>query len=122
MRYLIGKFSAITNIDARKLRYYERMNIIVPEREKNGRRYYKENDINWIGFVKRLEDSGMPISDIQRFAELRHGGNSTLGKRVTLLVNHRTAIEEEIQRLLDHLSKIDDEVNIYRAEMKIKPK
>ncbi|MDR3322249.1 MAG: MerR family transcriptional regulator [Synergistaceae bacterium] len=120
MRFLIGKFSTITNIDVRKLRYYERMDVIVPQREKGGRRYYKESDINWIGFVKRLEDTGMPIGEIQRFAALRSEGKSTLNERISMLINHRTAIEDEIRKLFAHLSKIDDEMNIYRAEAKIK--
>ena len=35
------------------------------------RRCYSDKDLSWIEFIKRLKDTGMPIKEIQHYAELR---------------------------------------------------
>jgi DNA-binding transcriptional MerR regulator len=86
MGYSIGEFSSITGISIHTLRYYEKENLIIPERRENGRRCYSDGDVAWIQFIKRLKDTGMPIKEIQKYARLRARGDSTLEERMEMLI------------------------------------
>ena len=48
MKYSIGDFSKITNLSIHTLRYYEKENLIRPERNSANRRCYTENDVKWV--------------------------------------------------------------------------
>lgn len=120
MNYSIGEFSVLTNLSIYTLRYYEKENLISPERQENGRRRYSENDVNWIQFIKRLKDTGMPIKEIQKYAEFRTAGDSTLTERMEMLIRHRVALAEEMVKLQEHLEKLDAKIDYYQVEIEKK--
>jgi len=118
MNYSIGDFSAITGISIYTLRYYEKESLITPAREENGRRSYAESDVAWIQFIKRLKDTGMPIKEIQKYARLRAKGDTTMVDRMEMLARHRAALKEELAKLAEHLSNLDDKIGYYQTEIK----
>lgn len=113
MSYTIGQFSKITNISEYTLRYYESENLITPKRLDNGRRCYSENDINWVQFIKRLKDTGMPIKDIKKYAHLRAIGDSTMKERMDLLIQHRYNLNKKIYELSQYYEKLNKKINYY---------
>ena len=115
MNYSIGDFSAITGISIYTLRYYEKESLIIPARKENGRRSYMESDVTWIQFIKRLKDTGMPIKEIQKYAKFRSQGDTTMVDRMEMLAGHRAALKEEIAKLEEHLSNLDDKISYYRT-------
>lgn len=117
MRYTIGEFSSMTGISIYTLRYYEKENLIMPERKENGRRYYSDGDISWMQFIKRLKNTGMPIKEIQQYAQLRAKGDSTLEERMEMLIQHRTVLKEEITAMQENLENLDDKINYYKTEI-----
>lgn len=117
MNYSIGEFSKLTGLGIHTLRYYEHENLIMPERNSSNRRRYSDKDIAWIDFIKRLKETGMQIKDIQRYALLRAAGDSTLSERMELLIQHRTNLNEEIIRLQEHMTKLDDKIGFYHKEI-----
>ncbi|AMG21041.1 MerR family transcriptional regulator [Staphylococcus saprophyticus] len=53
------------------LRYYEKVGVIPPvDRDKNGYRVYKDNDLNWIYLVKHLRRAGVSIESLIEFCRL----------------------------------------------------
>lgn len=118
MRYSIGEFSKLTNLGIHTLRYYEQEKLIAPERNSGNRRRYSEKDIAWIDFIKRLKDTGMPIKEIQRYAELRALGEATLDARMAMLVQHRESLNEQIRLLQEHKEKLDEKIEFYRAKLR----
>jgi len=120
MGYAIGEFSSITGISIYTLRYYEKENLIIPERGESGRRLYSDGDISWIQFIKRLKDTGMPIRKIQKYARLRAEGDSTLEERMEMLIQHRAVLKDEIAAMQEHFSNLDDKISYYKTEIKKK--
>ena len=85
----IGEIANKTNLPASTLRYYEKKGLLRVDRDENGRRYYKESDIEWIKFIRRLKETGMLIKDIQHYSELRYIGSITMPERLKILRLHR---------------------------------
>lgn len=115
--YPIGEFSKITGLGIHTLRYYEHENLISPQRNSSNRRRYSDKDIAWIDFIKRLKDTGMPIKEIKRYAELRAIGEPTLNERLEMLIQHRQALNNQIMQLQEHQSKLDEKIEYYQKEI-----
>ena len=104
-----------TGISNHTLRYYERIGLILDvNRAPNGHRRYSSNDIEWIAFLKQLKATGMPLAQMQIFAELRRQGNGTAKQRRKMLENHRKTIVQKIQILNECLGMIDYKIERHR--------
>jgi len=104
-----------TNISSHTLRYYERIGLILDiNRAPNGHRRYVDADIEWIAFLKQLKATGMPLTLMQEFAELRRQGDQTAKQRRAMLESHRKAILQQMQMLNDCLSMVDYKINRHR--------
>lgn len=117
MNYSIGEFSNLTKTGIYTLRYYEKEQLIVPERTENGRRSYSDKDISWLKFIIRLKETGMPIKEIKKYAKLRAMGDPTLNERMQMLVKHRTDLKNGITQLQEHLKKLDEKIAFYQSEI-----
>lgn len=113
MFYSIGEFSKITQLGIHTLRYYEKENLIKPQRTASNKRCYTENDVKWVEFIIRLKKTGMPIKEIQKYAKLRSLGDSTLEERMEMLIQHRYSLYSQIDFLKEQLEKLDDKIQYY---------
>ncbi len=117
MEYSIGEFSKLTRLGIHTLRYYEHENLITPGRNSSNRRCYTDKDLAWIDFIKRLKDTGMPIKEIQHYAELRANGEATLSARMEMLISHRKTLNEQINQLKEHMGKLDEKIEFYQQKI-----
>ena len=113
--YTISQFAERLGISTDTLRYYEKEGLLAPQRNAAGYRVYTERDKAWFGFVKRLKDTGMPMAQIKRYAELRHAGDATLAERCAMLEAHRQALVEKQRELAEHQAHLDDKIRHYAA-------
>ncbi|MEI6101288.1 MAG: MerR family transcriptional regulator, partial [Eubacteriales bacterium] len=82
-------------------------------RDSSGRRCFSEADLNWISFIKRLKETGMRISDIKAYAELRYQGEASIEKRMGLLKKHRSFVIEQKEKWESNLKQLDDKIKTY---------
>ena len=69
VRLSIQQFAARTGLFADTLRYYEKIGLLRQvARDASGFRVYGPRDLEWIGFILRLKDTGMALDDIIRYA------------------------------------------------------
>lgn len=111
--YSMGEFSQKVDLSADTLRYYEKLNLIVPQRSSTNRRCYAESDVKWIEFIKRLKMTGMPMKQITRYSELRSEGNATIRARIDLLVEQKNLLEVKRREIDEHLLFLNDKLKIY---------
>jgi DNA-binding transcriptional MerR regulator len=121
MNYSIGQFSTITNVSSPTLRYYEKEQLLIVNRDSAGRRFYTEEDIAWILFIKRLKDTGMSINNIREYALLRYQGDSTTQQRLKILEKHRLAVIEEKAKWETNLLNLDEKIKIYKSKLSQRP-
>lgn len=105
--FSISQVAERTGLSVHTLRYYERAGLITGvDRADNGHRCYTEADVVWLEFLKRLRATGMPTSQMRRFADLRRQGDTSLGERATILEEHYAAVEKQITELNNNLQAI----------------
>ncbi len=113
----IGEISQKINLSESTLRYYEKKKLLVVEREANGRRAYSKDDVEWIKFIRRLKETGMPLKDIRRYSELRYRGNETMPARLEMLRTHRNYVLEQRQKWNEYLQNLDSKIEFYEKSI-----
>lgn len=113
--FTIQQISKMTGLTVHTLRYYEKIGLLNGvNRDKNGYRQYSEADISWIHFLIRLRVTGMPVTDMKLFSDLRSQGESTISARRELLEVHQHKVLEEMKALKDNLSEIEKKIDYYK--------
>lgn len=118
----IGEFSRLVNMPESTIRYYEKNQLLTLNRDINGNRIFEKSDIEWVRFIKRLKDMGMPLKNIQQYAKLRYQGEHTLEQRMRLLQEHKVFVLNEQNKWKDYLQNLNDKISFYRNAMLEKEK
>jgi DNA-binding transcriptional MerR regulator len=98
------------------LRYYEREGILAPiARTAGGQRAYTPSDLDWLGLVRCLRDTGMPIAQLKRYSELAIDA-STMEERLDLLEAHAVEVQASIDALLAQQQRLHEKIAWYRDQ------
>lgn len=118
----IKKVSEIIGLSIDTIRYYERIGVVPPvERDHNGYRDYRINDINWLFLAKSLKTAGLSIESLIEFSNLAQSKDNVSAAQKALLheqleeVNDKldkirrtkALLEYKIKTFDDHLAKFD---------------
>lgn len=113
--YTPAEAAAASGFSIDTLRYYEREGLLAPiARTTGGRRTYSGTDLEWLGLVRCLRDTGMPIADLKRYAELCLD-TSTMDERLALLQQHDQRVQEQIDLLADQQERLREKIRWYLA-------
>ena len=112
--YSIGEVAQMLGISTHTLRYYEKEQIILPNRNENGERLYSESHIQWLRFVLKLKETQMPVNKIKEYAHLYTEGEHTSLARLDLLVEHRQSIEHQLKTLEETNKMLEQKINFYK--------
>ncbi len=117
--YSIKEMAMIAGITPHTLRYYEKIDLLPNiSRDKNGYRRYSQSDVEWVSFLLQLKATGMPLAQMQLFAQLRSQGDHTGRERRKMLKAHRRIVVEQIERLNECLTMIDFKIERHRQTEK----
>ena len=106
--------SAETGVSRDTLRYYERVGILPGiARSRSGHRRFSDDDMGWIKLVQCLRATGMPIEDLQTYAELMQQGDMTAGERLRLLQDHKHRIQADMAELATALELVERKISGY---------
>lgn len=104
------------------LRYYERIGLLDGiDRAPSGHRRFRDQDLEWLGVLRCLRDTGMPIAQMRRYAELARGGQATLAERMRLLTEHDVRVGEQIALLQAQREHLRDKIDWYRSQLPATP-
>ena len=117
--YSIQDVSNKTGLSTHTLRYYEKEGLISGvERSQGGFRQYSEEDLERLGLIRCLKNTGMSIQEIARFVKLTHEGDHTLEERVELLREHRERVLERMAEMQEHLDKVTWKLNFFTDKLR----
>lgn len=114
----IGEIAKKIHLSESTLRYYEKKGLLKVKRDENGRRIYEEMDIEWIKFIRRLKETGMPLKEIKHYSELRYLGDSTMIERLKILRKHRDYVLHQKNLWDEYLQNLDEKISFYNLSIK----
>jgi DNA-binding transcriptional MerR regulator len=116
MNRRIGQAAAEIGMSEHTLRYSAKMGLL-PHlgRDGNGVRSFSDEDMNWLDFIRRLRDTGMPIAEIKRYVDLAAQGDSTYEERLELLRAHRRYVAARLEEWQHCAEVIDQKIAMYQV-------
>ena len=116
--YSIQDVSKKTGLSAHTLRYYEKEGLISGvERTQGGFRQYTDEDLERLGLICCLKNTGMSIQEIARFVQLTRQGDHTLKERVELLREHRERVLARMEEMQKYLEKVTWKLNFFTDKL-----
>lgn len=96
----IGQVAAQAGVNVQTLRYYERRGLLpAPERSDAGRRQYPAESVRLIRFIKRAQELGFTLKEIEELIALRDGHRRDRSQVRRLAAAKLVDVEEKITRL-----------------------
>ncbi len=112
----VAEAAARVGLTAHTLRWYEQEGLLPPvARDAAGRRRYRQVDLGRLGILTRLRTTGMPVSEMRRYAKLAEHGADTLPERGELLAEHRDRVLARLEQLRRDLDVIEQKIISCRA-------
>lgn len=106
-----------TGLSSRTLRYYEELGLLPGVRRKAaGRRVYGPDEMQRLGFIRRLKALGLSLAEIKELNSVYGIGGST----VAMLQRLDDLIEghlHEVDMRIAELSRLREEITRYRARV-----
>lgn len=117
--YTIRDVSKKTGLSAHTLRYYEKEGLLNSvERSQGGFRQYTDEDLEALGLICCLKNTGMSLQEIGQFVQLTHQGECTLKERVELLREHRESMIRRMAEMQRYLDKVTWKLNFFTEKLK----
>ncbi|HEV2372384.1 MAG TPA: MerR family transcriptional regulator [Streptosporangiaceae bacterium] len=111
--WTIGEAAEKCGLSQHTLRWYERIGLLTPiERGSDGRRRFSDSDLDWLSLLTRLRATGMPVRDMQRYAELVRS-DSGQAERLELLERHREQVRRNLATQRECLELLDTKITYY---------
>ncbi len=115
--WTIGEAAAKCGLTQHTLRWYERIGLLGSiERGGDGRRRFSDGDLDWLSLLTKLRATGMPVRDMQRYAELVRSGAGH-AERLELLKRHREQVRRAIASQRECLKLLDAKVSSYEGRL-----
>jgi DNA-binding transcriptional MerR regulator len=117
MGYTVKTAAEKANLSPNTLRYYEKEGLLPRiHRTKNGIRHYSDEDMEWLGLICCLKNTGMSIKQIRDFVNLSTQGPETLKDRCEMLIAHKREVEEHIGEMNRHLDKVTHKIAYFTKQ------
>ena len=115
--WTIGEAAAKCGLSQHTLRWYERIGLLGSiERGGDGRRRFSDGDLDWLSLLTKLRATGMPVRDMQRYAELVRSGDGH-AERLELLERHREQVRRDLAAQRECLKLLDTKITSYRSRL-----
>ena len=112
--YTIREVSEKTGLSAHTLRYYEKEGLLgLVDRGPSGFRQYSDEDLEVLGGICCLKNTGMSLQEIARFLALSRQGDRTLRQRMEMLRAHRDKVLARMAEMQNHLDKVNAKLARY---------
>lgn len=66
----IGQAADLSNLPVKTIRYYEDIELVIPNRSSNGYRDYSDNDVHRLAFLQRSRSLGFSIEECRLLLSL----------------------------------------------------
>lgn len=113
--YSVKEVSNKFNISEHTVRYYTDIGLIPTlKRDKNNKRIFDEDSLNWLSLILCFRNCGMSIESIKEYERLCSLGDSTIEDRYNIILDQQKLAEETYENAKKTLDTINNKVKYYQ--------
>lgn len=121
MYYTIRQVAQRTGIPASTLRFYETRGLLRRvRRDAHGVRAYSDADLDRLGTITCLKNTGMGIGEMARFMALYEQGDATLAERARAGARPAAGAGERIRAMREYKRHIDEKLEYYDPGLRLR--
>ena len=95
-----GQVARQSGVNVETLRYYERRGILqAPQRRESGYREYSEDTVGVIRFVKRAQELGFSLDEIEALLSLANGGPESCDSARSLAAHKLAELDAKMRSI-----------------------
>lgn len=114
MTYTIKQVADRMGVKVSTLRYYDKEGLLpFIEKNKNGIRIFKDEDLRSLDIISCMKASGMPIKDIKRYMDMCLEGDSTLEDRLDIFLKRQEVVKSQMDELNKIMEVIEHKISYY---------
>ena len=114
----IGEVAKQTDVGISTIRYYESLGLIVPvERNDNGYRYYDEESVERLQFIRKAQSLQFSLAEIHQVLGVRAHGSPVCPLVRDLLKQKIANLAEQI----DRMKEMKEELETYQSRWESRP-
>ncbi len=115
MIYTLKQFAEMFHVTEHTVRYYTDINLLPCQRDKNNRRIFNEESVNWMQGIACLKGCGASIEDIKEYCELCRLPESkeTLYARYRIILRQREQAYKRIEEAKATAAYMKEKVRHY---------
>jgi DNA-binding transcriptional MerR regulator len=96
----IGEAAARSNVKVPTIRYYEQIGLLpIPSRTDGNRRFYAEDDLRRLAFIKHSRELGFEVDTIRTLLSLQDRPDQPCAAADAIAKSHLIEVEQRIARL-----------------------
>ena len=117
MKYTVKQLADKMEISEHTLRYYTDMGLLPCGRDKNNRRVFDQESVNWVEGIKCLRSCGVSIEAIKEYSDLcmEKETEERLRARETIFLQQQKVAHQRLAQAQATADYIDKKVEHYRA-------
>lgn len=113
MTLTVKQFAELTGMSEHAIRFYNDQGLLPCRRDRNNRRIFDEQSLNWIAGIKCLRACGMPIDAIKQYTDLCLQGDDTLQARYQIILAQRERAYAKLAEAKEVAAYLDAKVQHY---------
>lgn len=106
-RLKIGEVRQQTGIAVGALRYYESLELIHSDRGDNGYRYYPQETVQQVQFIKKAQALGFSLEEIREILNIHQQGDIPCERVQSLLQDKIEQLDHQIQQMMSFKSELE---------------
>lgn len=112
----IAEAAERSGLSADTIRFYEREGLLAAiERGRDGHRRFSSETLRWLNLFERLRSTGMPLTEMKRYAALSAQGAETFAERRAMLEQHHERLATTQAKIDSCRELIDEKIATYRS-------
>ena len=120
MTYTIKQVADRMGVKVSTLRYYDKEGLLpFIEKNKNGIRIFKDEDLRNLDIIFCMKSSGMPIKDIKRYMDMCLEGDSTLEDRLDIFLKRQEVVKSQMDELNKIMEVIEQKILYYKKAIEL---
>lgn len=113
--YTISEVADMMCLPSSTIRYYDGEGLLPFVEKVNGRRIFKDSDIETLRLIECLKNTGMPIREMKKYFEYAKQGDSTLKQRQEIILKQKQSVIDQIEFLKQNLAVIEHKEWYYKT-------
>lgn len=98
--YTVKEVAKLLDLTEHTVRFYTDKGLVPNlQRDKNNKRIFNDDSLNWLRGAKKLKKCGMSVEDIKKYVDLSLEGHPTIEERYEMILKQKELVLAQLEEM-----------------------